>query len=553
MNAPPKSDPTTREVSGRRGASVAAGALVVALMFVADDQAATRPPPAVLQISDLAAQAPPGDSLEHLDAFGTAVAVIGDVDGNGAADVAVGAPNDDDGGPERGAVYVLLLDSAATVVSGTKIASSSGGFPVALEDEDLFGSAVSGIGDVDDDGVPDLAVGVVRKSDALRGTGAMWILTLDVGGGVESSHEISASTPGMEGALAEWDSFGSSIARLANGPGGAIRLAVGARSDDGSGFDRGAVWVLTLNSAFGVVSRTKIDDSAPELAGKLENRGWFGASLASDGALLAVGASGDDSSFAAQGSVWLLTLAGDGSIGTAHEIAAEMPQDRFGRSVGFFGDLDFDGVRDLVVGRPRKRDFPEDRRGAFDVLLMNVDATVRERRTYPANTQWPWNEPDADGRVGTSVAVLGDLDGNWIPEVLTGGPENPPGGSAYIFYLNGISASNATCGDPTGDGETLASDALLVLQTAIGTAFCELRYCDVDNSGGIRATDALLVLASATSTPVVLSCPTTTTSTSTTLIIIDECFSDEDCVSYGDPELQCCCFFECCACEDFSR
>jgi hypothetical protein len=52
-----------------------------------------------------------------------------------------------------------------------------------------------------------------------------------------------------------------------------------------------------------------------------------------------------------------------------------------------------------------------------------------------------------------------------------------------------------------------ASDALIVLRTAVGTAQCPLCVCDVNDSGGITATDALTVLRYAVGQPVTLDCP----------------------------------------------
>ncbi len=47
--------------------------------------------------------------LDDAGSFGFSVASLGDLDGNGVNDLAVGAPKDDDRGPERGAVWILLL------------------------------------------------------------------------------------------------------------------------------------------------------------------------------------------------------------------------------------------------------------------------------------------------------------------------------------------------------------------------------------------------------------------------------------------------------------
>ncbi len=64
----------------------------------------------------------------------------------------------------------------------------------------------------------------------------------------------------------------------------------------------------------------------------------------------------------------------------------------------------------------------------------------------------------------------------------------------------------ATCADPDGDGVTV-SDALFVLQAAVGIRSCAACVCDADGSGKVSATDALVVLRVAVGAPVSLSCP----------------------------------------------
>jgi hypothetical protein len=64
------------------------------------------------------------------------------------------------------------------------------------------------------------------------------------------------------------------------------------------------------------------------------------------------------------------------------------------------------------------------------------------------------------------------------------------------------------CGDASGDGNITASDALIALRTAVGSASCAETVCDVDASGTISAGDALRILANAVGQDVTLSCPT---------------------------------------------
>jgi hypothetical protein len=66
------------------------------------------------------------------DSFGAAVASLGDLNGDGVADLAVGAPDDDDGGPSRGAIWILFLKTDGTVLTQTKISQTQGGFTGVL-------------------------------------------------------------------------------------------------------------------------------------------------------------------------------------------------------------------------------------------------------------------------------------------------------------------------------------------------------------------------------------------------------------------------------------
>ncbi len=67
------------------------------------------------------------------DEFGRSVTAPGDLDGDGVTDIAVGAPLDDTGGSNRGAVHVLFLNSDGTVKSSQKIAKQPGWWPHACE------------------------------------------------------------------------------------------------------------------------------------------------------------------------------------------------------------------------------------------------------------------------------------------------------------------------------------------------------------------------------------------------------------------------------------
>jgi hypothetical protein len=120
-----------------------------------------------------------GGQLDYGDSFGISAAALGDVDGDGANDFAVGAYLDDDGGLDRGAVWILFLNLNGTVKGYRKISDTAGGFGGQLDDTDVFGVSVAALGDPDGDGAIDLAVGAQLDDDGGLDRGAVWWFGLD--------------------------------------------------------------------------------------------------------------------------------------------------------------------------------------------------------------------------------------------------------------------------------------------------------------------------------------------------------------------------------------
>lgn len=115
--------------------------------------------------------------LNDGDGFGAAVAEVGDLEGDGVTDLAVGAPFDDGTGSDRGAVWILLLNGDGTVLEAGKISDLAGGFEGVLRDGDRFGTEL--IGDLGGNGVDDLAAGARGTDDGGVDRGAAWTLLMD--------------------------------------------------------------------------------------------------------------------------------------------------------------------------------------------------------------------------------------------------------------------------------------------------------------------------------------------------------------------------------------
>ena len=88
----------------------------------------------------------------------------------------------------HGAVYAAVGNIVKTE---QKISSLSGGFAGLLDPEDSFGKGMANIGDLDGDGISELAVSAYGDDDGANGAGAIWILFLNADGTVRTHQKIS--------------------------------------------------------------------------------------------------------------------------------------------------------------------------------------------------------------------------------------------------------------------------------------------------------------------------------------------------------------------------
>lgn len=330
--------------------------------------------------------------LEDSDQFGSAVAELGDLNGDGFLDIAVGAPMDDDGGTDRGAVWILFLNADGTVQFTQKISGLEGGFTGILEDSDQFGGALANIGDLNNDGITDIAVGARLADDGGGDRGAIWILFLAQDGTVIGFQKISDTDGDFEGTLLDSDYFGSSIAGISDLDADGIEdVAVGAIGDDDGGSDRGAVWILLMNTDGTVRLEQKISAADGNFNGVLTDGNHFGSSLARLGDFnddgvndIVAGADQDDDGGINRGAIWLLLMETDGTINSATKISSTTGDfsgpladgTQFGSAVANIGDLDRDAeaTTDLTIGANLDDDGGVDR-GAVWTLFMKPTVT----------------------------------------------------------------------------------------------------------------------------------------------------------------------------------
>lgn len=399
--------------------------------------------------------------------FGYSVANIGDIDGDGVDDLAIGARLHA-AGPyaSSGGLYVVRMNSDGTA-KGSEFVQAAG-----LETGDYFGASVAGIGDIDGDGINDIAVGAPGDDDGGSARGAAYVVFLNADGtakGTPAKISQVANTTNL-------DRFGTSVAGLGDIDGdGNFEVAIGAYGDDTGGSQRGAVHIVSV-SRTGAVQGTPVT-IANGLGGlpasTLADDDRFGSEVASIGDLngdgipdLAIGAIGDGTSFA--GAFYIVTLNADFTADKVTKVGSNTgggpnitSSDFFGDAIAAIGDVDQDGLTDYAVGVPGYNPNGTDRGGVY--ILFGVPLSAEDDygdAPDDAQTGFGGSYPTTLGNNGARHTATGptlglerDADFNGVPTPAADGDEvnatlDDEDGvtfvSSIINHPSGISTSTLT-------------------------------------------------------------------------------------------------------------
>ena len=362
--------------------------------------------------------------------FGAVVA-SGDFDGDGRADLAIGAPQKTVGGErEAGTVSVLYGTAKGLTARRDQLWSQrSRGVPGSAENGDHFGASLSSA-DLDGDGYSDLAIGVPGESNSIGfGVGLVNVLYGSRSGlRSRGAQAWTQASKGVRGSTESDDEFGSSLASGDVDGDGYADLAVGVPGDNvavsGENVDAGAVQLL-LGSRKGLTARGSqlwSQDSAGVLDTS-EDYEEFGASLAMgdfnrDGRSdVAVGVPYEVvqncETCSSQGAVQVLLGTPDGftSADNAffHIGDPGLPGDvsdvnELGDAVAA-GDFDGDGAADLAVTAPGARVGNQPGAGAVYILTGSNHGLRANGLVITQNITSGPGSAEADEGSGMSLAA----------------------------------------------------------------------------------------------------------------------------------------------------
>ena len=393
-----------------------------------------------------------------------------DVDGDGYADLLVGASNAHFGGAMAGGAYLFL--GSGSGITDWDLGSTAADTSIYGEQGcDSFGISVNHAGDVNADGYVDVIMGASAGGATNNGRAYLFL------GSASGIADCDLATaPGCTDATLTGE-----------GVSDAFGLSVGAAGDvNGDGYDDIIVGAYNYQDQANpgqYPGRAYVFFGGSGLSGSLgagsadviitgdADKDYFGRSAAGAGDVNGDGY--DDIIVGANGTSPYYTSIFHGGPGLAGSLTPSAnaattiigdgnPND-FGNSVNRAGDVNGDGYGDVIIGSQKADNGAITGAGKVYLFLGAAGGIADcDMGTQPGCPDAAFAGAADDDYLGTAVAPAGDINGDGYDDIILGANHDKPGGLGYAYLFTGSSSGMAGCdiaSTPSGPAASFAGGA----------------------------------------------------------------------------------------------
>ncbi len=471
------------------------------------------------------------NGIDGGDFSGISVSSAGDVNGDGIDDLIIGAqnarPNAQIYAGESYVVFGAANLGAGGAINLSSLDGSIGFVLNGIDVSDKSGRSVSSAGDVNGDGIDDIIIGApYADANGKTDTGESYVVfgtpNIGAGGSIELSNLNGANGFVLNGIdVRDWSGYFVSSAGDINGD-NIHDIIIGAMKADPNGSYAGESYIVfgaTNLGAGGLIELSSLDGTNGFVLNGIDadDRSGRAVSLAGD-----VNGDGFDdiiiSAYYADpngqdraGESYVVFGATNVGTGGSIELSSLNgtngfvlngidPNDLSGRSVSSAGDINGDGIDDLIIGASSAG--PSIYSGAGESYVVfgaeNLGAGGSfELSTLNGTNGFMLNGIDAGDRSGSSVSASGDVNGDGIDDIIIGAfladpiPQVVTGESYVVFGRPNNPA------DLDGVGVVGACDLSLLLGSW-GPCPPAPNMCaaDLDGDGFVGSGDLALLLGS---------------------------------------------------------
>ncbi|EDX78238.1 FG-GAP repeat domain protein [Coleofasciculus chthonoplastes PCC 7420] len=411
------------------------------------------------------------NGIDEFDQSGFSVSSAGDVNGDGIDDLIIGAPSADPNGIRfAGETYIVFGQSGGFDASSnlSQLDGSNGFVLNGVDIDDFSGHRVSGAGDINGDGIDDLIIGAPSADpNGISGAGETYIV-FGQSGGFDASFNLSqldGSNGFVINGVDAGDGLGWSVSNAGDvNDDGINDIIISAPEADPNGiYGAGESYVIFGSSSFTVASLdlSSLNGNNGFVINGIDEFDRSGLSVSGAGDIngdgiddLIISASSADPNgirFAGETYIVFGQSGGfdasfnlsqlDGSNGFVLNGIDEF--DRSGLSVSSAGDVNGDGIDDLIIGAPSADPNGNSEAGETYVVFGQsggFDATFNLSQLDGSNG-FVINGIDEFDISGLSVSSAGDVNGDGIDDlIIATGDADPNGnfraGETYVVFGN---------------------------------------------------------------------------------------------------------------------